>query len=107
MGIPHGHKRKKNFRAGRGHAGRVGGGEAHRLAARQWNSNKGNNKHLYSSLESAKNVYTPFRLEKVNIWVGKGGNTVKDQLKKKTVESVSEQYLLNPTAPPPAAQTFP
>lgn len=70
MGIPHGHKRKKNFRAGRGHAGRVGGGKAHQLAARQWNSNKGNNKHLYSSLESAKNVYTPFRLEKVNIWVG-------------------------------------
>lgn len=70
MGIPHRHKRKKNFRAGRGHAGRVVGGKDRQLAARQWNNNKDNNKHLYSSLEATKNVHTPFRLEKVNIWVG-------------------------------------
>lgn len=58
MGIPHGHKRKKNFRAGRGHAGRVVGGKDHQLAARQWNNNKGNNKHLYSSLVCKERVYT-------------------------------------------------
>lgn len=70
MVIPHGLKRKKDFRAGRGHAGRVVRGKDHQLVARQRNNGEDNNKHLYSSLESAKNVYTPFRLEKVDIWVG-------------------------------------
>lgn len=66
---PHGHERKRNFRAGRGYAGRVVRGKDNQLVARQWNNNKDTNKHLYSSSESAKNVHTFFGLEKVDIWV--------------------------------------
>ena len=65
-------------------------GKDNQLVAKQ-QSNRDNNKHLYSSLKSAKDTYTPFRLEKVDIWVGQGENTMRDQLKKKIVESVSEQ----------------
>lgn len=75
------------------------------LLARQWNNKDNNNKHVYSSLVCKERVYT-FGLEKADVWVGQGENTVRDQLQKKTVESVSEQRLLNPTATPPEAQTF-
>jgi hypothetical protein len=48
------------------------------LVVRQWSNKDSNDKHLYSSLESAKNLYIPFGLEKVNIYVGEGENAVTD-----------------------------
>lgn len=62
------------------------------LVARQCNNKDNNNKHVYSSLVCKERVYT-LRLEKVDVWVGYGENTVRDQLKKQKVESVSEQCL--------------
>lgn len=62
---------EKEFQSRKGYAGRVVRGKDHQCASRQWNNNEDNNNdHLYSHPESAKNVYTPFGLEKVNVWVG-------------------------------------
>lgn len=95
---------EKEFQSRKGYVGKVAREKDSQLVARQWN-NKDNNKHVYSSLVCKERVYT-FGLEKVAVWLGEGENTVRDQLQKKTVESVSEQCLLNSTAPPPEAQTF-